>query len=488
MLSPDPADLLDPVLAPDPLPDGWLDGCADQAPDFFVPIDSVAWDADGEGAEVDGWPPSDLLSDLDDVPPGPLLASLLAATDLAGCSDSDLAGAVRAAYRLQSWAAALEVEATNVLVDRCASWRGVAPAGEQVAGESVSAELMAAVEIGCALDLAPQTARAKVVLARDLARLPATRLGLAAGVLDLAKARLLVDELRPLDDELAAEVEARIVPGAAGRTRAQLQSRLRRAVLAVDPAAALARQEKAIADRRVEVFPLSDGMAGLTYTDTAQKVHALYLWLTGRAHAARGPAGTDDRTIDQVRADVLGDLGEQGLACGDLPVRHGRRPQIQVVVGVGTLLGLDELPGELVGYGPVTADTARRIAADGTWRRLLSDPRTGRFDELSVESYQPPQDLADHVITRDRTCRTPGCRTAAHRCDLDHRVPHPRGPTSAGNLDAACRSHHTVKTHTDTTVESDGHGGLRFTLPSGRTYRRPADPVQDDLFSDIPPY
>ncbi len=67
-------------------------------------------------------------------------------------------------------------------------------------------------------------------------------------------------------------------------------------------------------------------------------------------------------------------------------------------------------------------------------------------------------------------------------------MPHPRGPTSAGNLDAACRSHHTVKTHTDTTVESDGHGGLRFTLPSGRTYRRPADPVQDDLFSDIPPY
>ncbi len=199
VLSPDPGDLLDPVLAPDPLPDGWLDWCADQAPDFFVPIDSVAWDADGEGAEVDGWPPTDLLSDLDDVPPGPLLASLLAATDLAGCSDSDLAGAVRAAYRLQSWAAALEVEATNVLVDRCASWRGVAPAGEQVAGESVSAELMAAVEIGCALDLAPQTARAKVMLARDLARLPATRLGLAAGTIDLAKARLLVDELRPLD-------------------------------------------------------------------------------------------------------------------------------------------------------------------------------------------------------------------------------------------------------------------------------------------------
>ncbi len=452
-----------------------------------IPVD-YATDEDLASAEDPGWPPRGLL---DQVEPGPLLASLLAGTDLTSCSADDLVGAVRAAYRLQSWAAAVELAATTVLVERCAGWRGVAPEGAQVPGESVSAELMAAVEVGCALDLAPATARARVVLAGDLARLPVTRLALTAGVIDLPKARLVVEELRPLTDGQACEVEARIVPGAAGGTRAQLAGRLRRAVLAVDPAAAQARQERARAGRRVEVFPLSDGMAGLTYLDAADRVQALFLWLTGRAQAATGHASTDPRTLDQVRADVLADLGEHGLAAEDLPVRHGRRPQIQVAVAVTTLLGLDELPGELTGYGPIPADTARRIAAEGTWRRLLTDPRTGRFDELSVESYEAPQDLVDHVVARDRTCRSPGCRTPAARCDLDHRVPHPRGPTAPANLDARCRSHHTVKTHTDTAVVPDGAGGLRITLPSGRGYHRPAEHVLDGPQAepwDAPPF
>ena len=486
--------LLDPLLLADP--------------DEWSSADWAAWDRAGWEAAVeamatgDTWPLGDSGAGdgddesrptqglLDEVEPGPLLAALAAETDLASCSDSDLVGAVRAAYRLQSWAAALEVEATNRLVSRCESWRGVAPAGEQVPDESVSAELMASVEVGCALDLAPQTARGRVAFARDLLRLPATRLALAAGVIDVPKSRLLIDELRLLGDADAQAIEQRVVAEAAGRTRAQLRDRLRRAVLAVDPTTAQRRQEKAKAERRVELFPLTDGMAGLTYIDSADKVQALYLWLTGRAAAAKGPAGTDDRTMDQLRADVLGDIGVHGLASEDLPVRHGRRPQIQVTVALTTLLGLDDQPGELAGYGPITADTARRIAVDGTWRRLLTDPRTGRFDELSVDAYEPPQDLRDHVIGRDRTCTHYGCRTPAERSDLDHRDPYPRGPTSAGNLDPKCRQHHQVKTHTDTTVVSDGNGGLHLTLPSGRSYHRPAEPALAHLDDghDVPPF
>jgi hypothetical protein len=58
-------------------------------------------------------------------------------------------------------------------------------------------------------------------------------------------------------------------------------------------------------------------------------------------------------------------------------------------------------------------------------------------------------------------------------------VPHPAGRTEPANLDPACRSWHRVKTLTDTRVASDGAGGLLITLPSGRTYRRPAEPVLD---------
>ena len=123
-----------------------------------------------------------------------------------------------------------------------------------------------------------------------------------------------------------------------------------------------------------------------------------------------------------------------------LRTRQGRRPTIHVTVSVETLLGLRDDPGELAGYGPITAQVARRIAAEGTWRRLLTDPRTGRFDELSVDTYEPPQDMRDHVMARDPVCIGLGCRLPANRCDLDHRVPHPRGPTAAGNLEPWCRS------------------------------------------------
>jgi len=87
--------------------------------------------------------------------------------------------------------------------------------------------------------------------------------------------------------------------------------------------------------------------------------------------------------------------------------------------------------------------------------------------------------MADFVIARDQTCRGLGCRMPAARCDLDHRIPHPQGPTSPDNLDARCRTEHRIKTLTDATVETDGHGGLWITLPSGRRYHRPAEPLLD---------
>ncbi len=464
--------------------------------------------------------------DLETGPPGPQLAALLDETDLDRVPDDQVVAAAVAAARLEAWAAARKLSATAALVARAAGWRGVACDGQSVPGRTVAASRIAAHELGAALDLSPRSAGNLVHLALDLARLPVTRAALAEGLVDLPKARMVAETLRVLDPGAAREVEARAVPTAAGRTWAQLHDTLRRAVVRVDPAAAAERRRRSLTDRRAERFPLPDGMAGLTWTDAAETVDSFWTWLTATAEAARGPG--DARTLDQTRADVLGDLGRLGLdedtthpdlpdgpdhsdgpdhpdgpdarpsgrgRPGRLPVRHGRRPHVQVVVGVGTLLELDDSPGELVGYGPVTADVARRIAAEGTWRRVLADPRTGRFDEMSASTYEPPQDLRDHVLGRDRTCRGPGCRMPASRCDLDHRVPHPRGPTSPDNLYAACRGFHEDKTLTDTTVTDDGAGGLSVTYPSGRTYRRAADPVlddpRDDLLDDlldVPPY
>jgi hypothetical protein len=59
----------------------------------------------------------------------------------------------------------------------------------------------------------------------------------------------------------------------------------------------------------------------------------------------------------------------------NLPEQHGQRPAINVTVPISTLLGRDNQPAHLDGYGPITAALARRLAADptGTWRRLVTD-------------------------------------------------------------------------------------------------------------------
>jgi hypothetical protein len=447
-----------------------------------------------------------LAERLDTLPPGPELAALVGGVDLVSCSDETVVALVAAGARLQAWASSLEVRATRALVDRAGQWRGVRAFDAPPQKDTVPADRMAAVEVAAAIGLSSRAAQGRVALALELDRTPATKAALAQGQVPLYTARTVLEQVRCLDDDTAAAVEAKVIERYAGRPHADVARALKRAVIAADPAAAEKRRQRGAEDRAVEHYPLDDGMAAATMTGPAEDVQRFCAYVTATAIAAKAPG--DARTLAQRRFDVLADLGAVALSqdttrpdllchpgpadgatdgqarrwgppARRLPDRKGRQPQIRVVVAATTLIGLDDRPGELVGYGPVTAEVARRIAADGTWHRLLTDPRTGRFDELSAETYEPPQDMQDHVTARDPTCIGAGCRMPADRCDLDHRIPHPRGPTSAGNLDPWCRTEHRVKTLTDTVVTRlpDGHRAVRY--PSGRSYRLPVDPVLD---------
>jgi hypothetical protein len=85
-------------------------------------------------------------------------------------------------------------------------------------------------------------------------------------------------------------------------------------------------------------------------------------------------------------------------------------------------------------------------------------------------AYTPSAALADLVRARDVTCRFPGCRQPADRCDLDHVVPWPDGPTAADNLAALCRHHHRLKHQTQWTVRAGPAGDLTWTAPTGHAY------------------
>ncbi len=146
--------------------------------------------------------------------------------------------------------------------------------------------------------------------------------------------------------------------------------------------------------------------------------------------------------------------------------------QVHVVVSLSTLLGLDDGPGEIPGWGPIDAAHARQAAvtAGSVWRRLVTDPLTGNALELSTGRYRPTQAMADVIAALDGTCRAPGCTIAAATCDLDHHRPWPQGPTTIANLSAKHRRHHNHKTRGTWRCEADLHGTLTWTTTSGRRY------------------
>ena len=220
----------------------------------------------------------------------------------------------------------------------------------------------------------------------------------------------------------------------------------------------------------MQISPADDGMASLWALLPADGAALIGCVLDSLA-AVRD--GQDERSCDQRRADALVDVFARVLGDPSLPEQHGARPTIQVTVGLSTLFGLDELPAELAGYGPITAAAARRIAADptGTWRRLVTDPATGALLDCGRSTYRPPADLAEFVIARDQHCVFPGCRRRARRCDLDHQQAwESGGPTTAENLAPLCRRHHRAKHHAGWQRRRQPDGSYQWTAPTGHTY------------------
>jgi hypothetical protein len=84
--------------------------------------------------------------------------------------------------------------------------------------------------------------------------------------------------------------------------------------------------------------------------------------------------------------------------------------------------------------------------------------------------YIPSAVLATFIRCRDMTCRFPGCDEPAHRCDIDHTIAYPAGPTQASNLKALCRKQHLLKTFWGWREEQFPDGTVVWTCPQGQAY------------------
>jgi Domain of unknown function (DUF222) len=421
--------------------------------------------------------------------------------DEAVAVEHDLVDLIAAVERVKAGAEAAQLRAIAELAGR-AMFAGCAEHGH---GDPAHGIRGAASVVSAELRLPPTAAVQRVATACELVdSLPATLAALAAGRIDGYRARVIAEQTRPLAQtpQLRRQVQATLLAKAPRQTATQLRAAACKAVLAADPAGAAQRHRRARAGRFVSPpGPEPDGMASLPNRLPAEDAAALFTAIDAAARQQQKANPEDKRTLDQLRADVLAGLGWSALAAGHLGCCHpdcghlnqplgtgrgGRAATVNVTVAYPTLIGVDDHPAHLHGHGPITAAVARRIAAHGSWRRLLTDPVSGAVLDVGRHRYTPPPDLADHVIGRDQTCRFPTCTRPAAGCDLDHTTPWERGgTTSAANLGPLHRGHHNDKTHHRWRLDQPEPGRYIWTAPTGHTYD--VDPEIVGLLPQPPP-
>jgi len=148
-------------------------------------------------------------------------------------------------------------------------------------------------------------------------KLQDTGIALARGLIDYPKAAALARMLGELDDDVAWAVQQEVLPNATHQTITQLERATATAIISIDPVRATARHKAARDKRKVNhPRPLPDGMALLSAVLPATDAAGLDLALEGAARSAK--AAGDSRTIDQLRADALANMGHAALENGYL--------------------------------------------------------------------------------------------------------------------------------------------------------------------------
>jgi hypothetical protein len=124
---------------------------------------------------------------------------------------------------------------------------------------------------------------------------------------------------------------------------------------------------------------------------------------------------------------------------------------------------------QVPGVGEVPGQVLRQVVgAFGTKALLaLCDFQSGTLASETCEAYRPPPWLVRLVKDRDGTCRFPGCTIRAARCDVDHVITHPRGPTEEPNLMCLCRHHHRLKQQERWQVVMTPDAVVTWTTPVG---------------------
>lgn len=397
--------------------------------------------------------------------PGPELAALLAAVDRDRLSGHDRVALLQAEARMVSHYQARMCAST-------ASIHTYHSSDPRNADLFVTSEIddLVSTEIAAALSWTRRAAESHLGLALTLDReLIEVRDALESGAIDLARTRVICEETSHLPPATVGEVAAGILGVAPGLTTGQIGARLRRMCIDVDPDSARARYRRQVRERRLEGHLDPEGTANIYALHLPPELAAAAMDRIDRL-AKTAKSRHDDRSIDEIRADVFLDL-----LTGRSQHRTGGGTVADIRVDLSTLAGLDESPGEIPGWGPVIADIARKAAENAT-RIQATITADGELVDVVTTQRRPTADQRRQVQATNPTCIFPGCRLPASRSDLDHNPPWAAShQTRARDLAPLCRYHHTQR-HRGRWALVRSEDGYRWTSPLGHTYTTGADP------------
>ncbi|WP_454180295.1 DUF222 domain-containing protein [Pseudarthrobacter sp. SLBN-100] len=445
-----------------------------------------------------------------------------------------LAGVARSEAKL----AAVKAEAVAVFAAATAVLNGPVSSPQEATAQDRS--LVA--EVGCVLAIGDRAAGALLVESHALTTsLPRCLAALQAGTISWAHARTMVEQTASLDRAAAAIMEAHFLdPDAPDAARGcpvgempayRFKAKARGWRERHHPESLEKRHAKSAADRRVEFWPDSDGMAWVAGYLPADQASAIRNRLTAIARGMQGPNET--RTMPELCADIFSDGllnsgaginpgnssggngdgggiggenstgnagstangghnstgngaanstgngeanssgGGEGTAPG--PSSSGIRAQVLVTVPVFSLMGLTEEPAVLDGFGPIPASMARDLVANGagSFYRVLVDPRDGAPLEIGRTSYRVGKAMRNWLRLRDSKCPFPGCNNSSLDNEADHILAwHKGGTTGVSNLGQPCPKHHKLR-HTSSwkptpATKNEPPG---WTSPTGRHYK-----------------
>ena len=319
-------------------------------------------------------------------------------------------------------------------------------------------------ELAVELQLSVRSVQNRLHAARMVrGRAPSAWSAFLAGQVDGYRVGIISDALGTLRDPRSdGIVDARVVDYAATHTATELRAWLKRLIARLEPEHHEDRTRAAVNDRRLHIDHRDDGVSELWALLPTSQAAAIDT-LLGQALLAK--PSDDTRTSDQYMADEL----TRRLLSGadDQPAVTAT---IALTIPATSLAGLTDDPGSsLDGRWILPASMVRELAArPGTlFHRVVTDPVGRVLDVTKLGRFAPP-DLQAAIEVRDGVCQFPTCTRPADRCDKDHRVPWPHGPTNGHNMWALCRRHHRMKTAGILTTTPDDNGQPIWHLPSGR--------------------